>query len=93
MSFLSYSQNAFLKWREGLLADPLWIGWEQVMMNLFCAPGGRTFWKERGYMFGEDFRQYVESDLMQRQPHPDAKPMGAFSIGAQAEVQTAVTKT
>ena len=93
MSFLSYSQNAFLKWREGLLADPLWIGWEQVMMNLFCAPGGRAFWKERGYMFGEDFRHYVESDLMRRQPHPDAKPMGAFSIGAQTENQAAATKT
>ena len=23
---------------------------------------------------------YIESDLMKRQPHPDAKPMGAFSI-------------
>ena len=27
MAFLSYSQNAFLKWREGLLASPLWMGW------------------------------------------------------------------
>ncbi len=28
MAFLSYSQNAFLKWREGLLEPPLWMGWE-----------------------------------------------------------------
>jgi hypothetical protein len=27
MAFLSYSQNAFLKWRAGLLASPLWLGW------------------------------------------------------------------
>jgi len=26
MSFLSYSQNAFLKWREGLLKPALWLG-------------------------------------------------------------------
>ena len=52
MSFLSYSQNAFLKWRP--------------------------FWKDRGYMFGDEFRRYVESDLMKREPHPDAKPLGAF---------------
>jgi hypothetical protein len=32
-------------------------------------------------MFGDEFRQYIESDLMKRQPHPDAKPMGAFPIG------------
>jgi hypothetical protein len=36
MAFLSYSQNAFLKWREGLLAPPLWRGWELVIMNLVC---------------------------------------------------------
>ena len=80
MAFLSYSQNAFLKWREGLLASPLWMGWELLIMNLICAPGGRAFWKERSYLFGEEFRQYVETDLMKRPPHPDAKPMGAFSI-------------
>ena len=61
------------------------MGWELVIMNLVCAPGGKTFWKERGYMFGEEFRQYVEDDLMKRTPHPDAKPMGAFSIGRRAE--------
>ena len=84
MSFLSYSQNAFLKWRQGLLAPSLWLGWEQVMMNLFGAPGGKAFWRDRGYI-GEDFRRYVEDDLMKRQPHPDAKPLGAFSIGPVAE--------
>ncbi len=77
MAFLSYSQNAFLKWREGLLASPLWMGWELLIMNLICAPGGRMFWKERSYLLGEEFRQYVESELMKRPPHPDAKPRPA----------------
>ena len=80
MSFLSYSQNAFLKWREKLLAPPLWMGWELVIMNLVCAPGGKAFWKDRGYMFGGEFRRHVEDDLMKRTPHSDAKPMGAFPI-------------
>jgi hypothetical protein len=81
MSFLSYSQNAFLKWRQGLLAPALWMGWEHVIMNLVGAPGGAALWKDRGYMFGEEFRSYVENDLMKRTPHPDAKPLGAFQIG------------
>jgi hypothetical protein len=85
MSFVSYSQNAFLKWREGLLKPALWLGWEQVMMNLFGAPGGKAFWKERSYLFGEEFRRYIENDLMKREPHPDARPLGAFSIGRDAE--------
>jgi hypothetical protein len=45
-------------------------------MNLVCAPGGKAFWKERAYMFGDEFRQYIENDVMKREPHPDAKPMG-----------------
>lgn len=81
MAFLSYGQNAFLKWRQGLLEPSLWIGWEQVLMNLIGAPGGKGLWKERAYLFGEEFRRHVEDDLMKRTPHPDAKPLGAFSIG------------
>jgi len=27
----------------------------------------------------------VEDDLMKREPHPDARPMGAFSIGRPSE--------
>jgi len=85
MAFLSYSQNAFLKWREGLLASPLWLGWELVIMNLVCAPGGKTFWKDRAYMFGDEFRRYIENEVMKKKPHPDAKPMGVFPIGQPAE--------
>jgi hypothetical protein len=81
MAFLSYSQNAFMKWRQGLLAPSLWMGWELLIMNLVSAPGGKEFWKERSYLFGEEFRRHIEGDLMKREPHPDAKPMGAFSIG------------
>jgi len=73
MSFLSYS-----------LALPLWMGWEHVIMNLVGAPGGKAFWKDRAYMFGDEFRRYIENDPMKREPHPDAKPMGAFSIGQSA---------
>jgi hypothetical protein len=61
------------------------MGWQHVIMNLVGAPGGKAFWKDRAYMFGEEFRRYVESDLMKREPHPDAKPMGAFSIGSGTE--------
>ncbi len=60
-------------------------GWNLVIMNLVCAPGSKVFWKDRGYMFAEEFRHYVEDDLMKRTPHPDAKPMGAFPIGQRSE--------
>ena len=78
MAFLSYSQNAFLKWREGLLAQPLWLGWQHVIMNLVGAPGGKALWKDRAYMFGDEFRQYIESDLMKRRPHRRRETKGRF---------------
>jgi hypothetical protein len=80
MAFLACSQDAFIKWREGTLATELWSGWELVLQNLVLAPGGRAFWAERSYMFGQEFRSYVETDVMKRDPHTSAKPMGAFSI-------------
>ena len=82
MAFLLCSQDAFIKWREGSLSPELWSGWELMMMNLVIPPGGQAFWKERGYLFGDAFRDYVENVIMKREPHPNAKPMGAFSLSA-----------
>lgn len=81
MQFLSYSQNAFFQWREGALSPELWSGWELLMMNLVSAPGGKDFWLERGYVFSDPFTSYVEGVIMKRQPHPRARPLGAFEIG------------
>ena len=55
MAFLSYSQNAFLKWREGLLASPLWMGWELLIMNLICAPGGGRSGKNEAICSARNF--------------------------------------
>ena len=81
MAILLCSQDAFIKWSEGSRAQVLWSGWEFVIMNLLLAPGGKGFWKERGYLFGAAFREHVESDIMKRPAHPDAKPLGAFPLG------------
>jgi len=80
MSFSSYSQNAFYKWREGSLSPELWKGWEFVTMNFISTRGGKEFWKERGYMFSEAYRRHVETEIMPRKPHPGARPWGAFPI-------------
>ncbi len=82
MAFLLCTQDAFIKWREGTLAPDLWSGWELVTMNLVKAPGGEVFWQERSYMFGAAFRDHIENVVMKRDPHPDAKPLGAFPIGS-----------
>ena len=81
MAFISFSQNAFYQWREKALSPWLWDGWELLTMNLLAAPGGEGFWKERGYVFGKEYRDYVEKVILTRKPHPEARPFGAFKIG------------
>jgi len=75
-----FSQKA-----AGIISAIALAGLGTSRVDLFGAPCGKAFWKERGYMFGEEFRRYLENDLMLRPPHPDAKPMGAFSIGRRTE--------
>jgi hypothetical protein len=49
-------------------------------MNLVGTPGGKEFWKERGYTFGDDYRDYVVNTIMKAPPNPEAKPLGAFKL-------------
>lgn len=80
MAFTSHSQNAFYKFKDGSLSPDLWRCWAHVSTNFLATPGGKAFWDERGYMFSDRYRSHVESVIM-REPHPSAKPWGAFDIG------------
>ena len=80
MAFSLHTQDAFFKRREGSLAPELHRSWEFVSMNFFSTPGGKAFWDERGYLFAEDFHDYIVNDIMTREPHPNARPWGAFEL-------------
>jgi hypothetical protein len=80
MAFSSYSQNAFYQWKQGSLSPQLWLGWESLIMNLVGTPGGKEFWRERGYTFGSEYRDYVANVIMRKEPHPEARPLGAFKL-------------
>jgi hypothetical protein len=80
MAFSSYCQNAFYQWKQGALSPQLWLGWESLIMNLVGTPGGKDFWKERGYTFGSEYRDYIADVIMKKAPHPEARPLGAFKL-------------
>ncbi len=44
-----------------------------------------TWWQRivegRGYIFGSEYQNYVETVMMTKKPHPEARPLGAFKIG------------
>lgn len=83
MTFSSYSQNAYYKWQEGSLSSELWRSWEYILLQFVLSPGGKDFWDERGYLFGDSFNNYVINDLMKRKSHPKAKPWGAVKLGSE----------
>lgn len=80
MVFVSNCQTAFYKWRDGLLDEELWSGWRQLSLNFFSTSGGKDFWAERSYMFGEGFREFVDREIIPAKPNPEAKPWGAYSL-------------
>ncbi|PHS22625.1 MAG: hypothetical protein COA85_11125 [Robiginitomaculum sp.] len=80
MAFTSYMQDAYYKWRDESLSPELWRGWEYVSMNFFNSNGGRAFWDDRSYMFGQSFQSFINDDLLKRAVHPNAKPLGAFKV-------------
>jgi len=86
MAFLSYTQNAFFQYTDGLLSNHLWEGWVFVMMNLFSTPGGGEFWGERSYMFSQEFQGFVTTEIMTREPHANARSFGVLPIPNQGDV-------
>ena len=79
LAFTSHAQNAFHQWRQGHLANELWTCWEFLLSNMVHSNGGMALWRERSYVFAEDFRVEVEA-IVQREPHMNARAFGVLPL-------------
>ena len=79
LAFTSHAQNAFHQWRQGHLASELWACWESLVSNMVHSNGGLALWRERSYVFAEDFRVEVEA-IAQLEPHINAKAFGVLPL-------------
>jgi hypothetical protein len=79
LAFTSHSQNAFHQWRQGHLANEFWACWEALLMNMVHTTGGVAFWRERSYVFADDFRREVEA-MAARKPDPAARAFGVLPL-------------
>jgi hypothetical protein len=79
LAFTSHSQNAFHQWRQGHLAGDLWACWEALLANMVHTPGGQEFWRQRSYVFAQNFRDEVEA-IIRRPVHPGAKSFGVLPV-------------
>jgi hypothetical protein len=80
LAFTSHAQNAFHQWRQGHLANEMWTCWEFLLSNMVYSNGGLALWRERSYVFAEDFRAEVEA-IAQREPHINARAFGVLPLG------------
>jgi len=86
LAFTSHAQNAFHQWRQGHLANELWTCWEFLLSNMVHSNGGLALWRERSYVFAEDFRVEVQA-IAQREHHSNAKAFGVLALGRTAAGQ------
>lgn len=57
-------ENIVYQTRHGALEAGSWVGVRMTAMSLFARPGTRTWWAQAEEFFSEDFRAYVERELM-----------------------------
>lgn len=62
-------ENMFAQVREGSYDEARAQGYWQLLRNLLQYPGMRRHWNERSFVYSEDFRAFVEDEVMALEPH------------------------
>ena len=63
-------QNGYLQVQEGFGNARMQDGWWQVMRNNFLSPGYQGHWERRKFMLDPEFREFVEMEVLEREPTP-----------------------
>jgi hypothetical protein len=56
-------ENAFYQRQAGALDDQAWFGWVQSMKLALGSPGSRAWWKQRRFLFHDEFCRFVEENI------------------------------
>ena len=85
-------QNAFFTWQnwfyqrtEGALDDGIWAGFSTLLGDVTQTPGLQKYWQQRRHYFSEEFRTFVETELLGREQSPGYKVLGV-SIESESDV-------
>ncbi len=62
------------QWQEGVFDDQLWFGWKTQFCDLFGYPGIVEIWSVRNHQLSEDFREYVDQNII----GAESKPLYVF---------------
>jgi hypothetical protein len=59
--FVRLAENLHYQYREGMLAESVWLGWESLFRTYLNARGFIWYWEKRRSFFAEEFNEWVES--------------------------------
>ena len=74
-------QQVYLQILSGAYDARVQDGWWQLMRNSFLSPGFQHHWEQRKFMLDPEFRKFVETDVMSRDPSPGFTPRAATDDG------------
>ena len=64
-------QQSYYQIRAGTYDESLYDGWWQVLRNNFLSPGFGVYWKQNKFILSSEFQNFVEEEVMRRQPTPN----------------------
>ena len=80
-------QSSYNQWRNGLLDDDYWHSYKSLFVDLKDQPGLQKHWIDRKHWMSEDFRQYVETEIMTAPATSDYKPWGVANSKIEKTVE------
>ncbi len=61
-------ENAFLQWRADVIEPAHWEGIVRMMIDVTSMAAFQTYWQERKHWVSDDFREYMESEVVSAPP-------------------------
>ena len=63
-------ESFYFQWKAGAFEDQIWSGWNCQYRDLFGYPGAQEVWTIRRHQFSDEFREFVERELIGKESHP-----------------------
>jgi len=63
-------ESFYFQWKAGAFEEQIWSGWLRQYRDLFAYLGIQEEWKIRRDYFSDEFREFVERDLVGKASHP-----------------------
>ena len=67
-NFFAY-QNAYFQMKSGALEERLWNGALAHFKHTAKFPGARSYWSHRSYMYIDEFRRFVDAEVVGQHPN------------------------